>query len=956
MSWVYKAFDPILKRYVALKILKTSDPVLIQRFFREAHAQARFEHDNICKIYEMGEIHGTPFIAMQLIEGQPLDKAAIEMTLEQKVLVMKEIAETVHAAHSCGLVHRDIKPSNILVKITEKGDYKPYILDFGLVKEQESPKLTHHGLIVGTPAFMAPEQASGEVQNIDRRTDVYSLGAAFYAILSGQAPYQGNTQEILGQIKNKDPVPLRKINPKLPIDIETIVQKCLEKEIVRRYPSARALAEDLHRYLAGEPIQARRTHKIYRLMKKLRKNKGWLASLIIISMISLGFLTFFIWHQWEAGRQARLADEFSQEIKNIENMLWYMYYSPLHDIRPEKEAIKEKIGQIARRMQQEGKLAFGPGHYALGRGYLALGEYEQAQKNLELAWEKYKYRLPHISYSLGITLTMLHKRELIQAEMFEPEQIRELKKKKSETLYLARALELISKGKKAAPEPWEYVEALIDYLTQKNDLALEKLNLLSERMPWFYEARLLRGSIFVHIGNEKRSKGDLEGAFFYYQKARNEYLSVLDKIESNPEIYRSIAEIEMQEMTAKIFLAELSPQESFNRAQKAIEDAFIAEPFSPETLNLKSLLHWRWAEYQLYKGEAPLDSLKTSIEAAQEALKIDPKNSTSYENLGSSYLILGAYEKSVGQNSLPSFLQAIDYFQKTVDINPRDIIALNNLGLTYWNLGLYEKSTGRKAKDSFLKGIRVIEKAIEIDPQNSFSYNTLGNLWLDLAHYEISINANPINSIQKAIGVYGKAVKINPSYFIAINNLGESYLLKAEYEFQHALSPEDSLHQAGYWSDLSLKIKPDFFWANLTRGRIYTAMAEWIWKNGKSPQIYFAKARHVLERGIKINPKNAETFLAMGKNYRLWADWLSQNKSYFEETLQQAENYLEKALRIDSTLAEAWAEKAVLFVLKAKTASQKSVQDHLLAEAKKYFEQAFSLNPWLKSNYQQLPF
>ena len=282
-SRVYKAIDPSLNRKVALKFIIERDSGTEKRFIREARAQAQIEHPNVCKIHEVGIFSGKHYIAMQFIEGQTLGVAAEKMTVEQKILTMKQVAEAVHAAHRIGIIHRDIKPSNVMVEKTDAG-WHPYVPDFGLARETATEGATVTGMVFGTPSFMPPEQAWADSQKIDRRSDVYSLGATLYYILSRRAPYSGNTMEVILQLSQNDPPALRKISPELPKDLETIVMKCLERNPDRRYDSAKALAEDLERYLNGDSIQARPVTLSYRLQKKIRKHKN-VAAILTISIL-----------------------------------------------------------------------------------------------------------------------------------------------------------------------------------------------------------------------------------------------------------------------------------------------------------------------------------------------------------------------------------------------------------------------------------------------------------------------------------------------------------------------------------------------------------------------------------------------------------------------------------------------------------------------------------------------
>jgi tRNA A-37 threonylcarbamoyl transferase component Bud32 len=257
MGEVYKAYDPVLQRFVALKYLRKDDPDLAERLLREARLQARVGHDLVCKVYEVGADEGRPFMAMEYIDGRTLEQLAPEMTLYEKLAVMRDVSEAVHSAHETGLIHRDLKPQNIIVERQPDGVFKPHVLDFGLAREYEASGTTETSGMAGTPAYMAPEQARGDVRLLDRRTDVYALGAVLFRLMVGRPPFEGTHMDIAVRVLHAYPVPPRRLDPGLPADVETIILKCLEKEPQRRYQTAQALARDLQRFLDDQPIEAR---------------------------------------------------------------------------------------------------------------------------------------------------------------------------------------------------------------------------------------------------------------------------------------------------------------------------------------------------------------------------------------------------------------------------------------------------------------------------------------------------------------------------------------------------------------------------------------------------------------------------------------------------------------------------------------------------------------------------
>jgi eukaryotic-like serine/threonine-protein kinase len=256
MGIVYKAEHRRLNRVVALKVLRSgelSNDEELARFRVEAESSAAIEHPNIVSIYEVGEARGLTYYTMTFVDGENLSAMIRRQSLgfKESARIISRIADAVEAAHRIGIIHRDLKPSNIL--IDRAGD--PYLIDFGLAKGAGTNQgLTSTGQILGTPAYMAPEQARCET--LTPATDIYSLGAVLYEMAAGQAPFSGPTPvDILLQVLNLDPPSPRKVNPQVPRALATIISQAMDKDRSRRYDSARAVQDDLRRFILDEPIQ-----------------------------------------------------------------------------------------------------------------------------------------------------------------------------------------------------------------------------------------------------------------------------------------------------------------------------------------------------------------------------------------------------------------------------------------------------------------------------------------------------------------------------------------------------------------------------------------------------------------------------------------------------------------------------------------------------------------------------
>ncbi len=296
MGIVYLAQDLKLPRLVALKVMRSgadANEKERSRFDVEAATVAKLVHPNIVQIHAMGEHAGSPYFALEYVPGGTLASKmeAAPIAPEQGAHIVLTLAKAVQVAHQHGIVHRDLKPANVLLTT----DGTPKITDFGLAKQLDVDQgLSHTGDIMGTPAYMAPEQAFGRIQDIGPATDVYALGAILYEMLTGRPPFQGaNHLETLDQVRFHDPVPPRQVQPKSPRDLETISLKCLHKEPKDRYTSALALAQDLERYLAGEAILARPEGVLARSVRKLRRNPvSVLVVALVLVVLTAGFIVY----------------------------------------------------------------------------------------------------------------------------------------------------------------------------------------------------------------------------------------------------------------------------------------------------------------------------------------------------------------------------------------------------------------------------------------------------------------------------------------------------------------------------------------------------------------------------------------------------------------------------------------------------------------------------------------
>jgi serine/threonine-protein kinase len=851
MGRVYRAHDTRLRRTIALKLLIGGGAEADQRLLQEAQSQARVEHEHVCRVYEVGWGEGgEPFIVMQLIEGEALCDVAPRLSFEQRARLVLQVSEAVHAANRLGVIHRDLKPGNVLVEQTLEGQWKPYVTDFGLARDV-TLGARQTGSVVGTPQYMAPEQARGETARIDRRTDVYGLGATLYEVLSGKLPFDGAPYSVLEQVLRDDPKPLRRLDPAIPRDLAAISRKCMEKDPDQRYDSARALAEDLQRWLDGEPIVAEPPSISYRLQRKITRHRTLALVLAGVFLASILATVFAI----RARSRAReMAEQFGQEVKEIEGRMRFALVLPLHDISDEEAVVRVAMNRIEQAMRPLGKEGLGPGHYALGRGALALGDHQSARAHFQKAWDA-DYRTPECATGLGLSLVALYREQLQEVSRIPDKQLRERRRSDLAQKYRTPAKAALRAGEGASTEPAEYVEALIRYCDEDLQGAERAAEAALLQAPWLYEARILLGQIHRERGLRRRAAGDDAGAVAAFDKAQGHLQVSVQFGRSDPRAWGELCALLIDEVALQLSrgASDRPPTEAFS----ACDDAIAAAPGRSAPYS-QAASAWRtWAEAQLRQGRDPTQALERAVLLARRALQLRAGDADALAELGRDLLLRSEHLSSEGRDAGETLAEAVSSLRKASSDQPDRGQLQVALGTALAAHARLQLDREQDAAPALAEASELLTRARDREPDWLAPQAALARVRL------LEAEAAAVHGDEQGLRI-DEAVRLlqavagatqAPGDFL---QLAQSYVQRARLDLQEAKDPSASVQWA--LAALEKVNAEERRWpeASVALGAAWLVMAQEKLRHAEDPASSCAQVRNALADGRVDGPAAAQ--------------------------------------------------------------------------------------------------
>jgi tetratricopeptide (TPR) repeat protein len=916
MGAVYLAYDASLNRRIALKVLLSADKESVERFLREARATAKLRHHNIIQVYEVGTIDKRNYLTMDYIDGTSLDALIkgkrSKLSPKRVVEIIYDVAQALAYAHSQNIIHRDIKPANILIatpgsKTGSDQNLKVYLTDFGLAKEMNASgrSLTLSGTVVGTPDYMSPEQARGDSKKIDRRSDIFSLGATFYHALTGRPAFHGKElYEVLESVVHKDPVTPRSIVPTLNRDIETICLKCMEKDPRKRYQAVAELAQDLNRYLEGEEIVARPAGFLTGIIKRMKKNKMALAASIAAVAIILGVAvttaisslrknsaiedyrrqaeSYFDKGKFEEARLAcekilALApvDEAADELSDKCTKAIKTKNDAVSEARAKARAILDRASlsrvpmEIIRVAQEALKI-----DPTLGEAYQAMAYAYKEAKDLNKAIEFFNKAInttPSLAYSYyerGNLYLLAGRVQLANADFenvlkYDPESYLGYVSKGRIAMHHKRYDEAVSLLNKALELNPNFGQAYINrgvayYELGQIDKSIEDYTTGISKDPWIADSYCNRGISYSEQGKIPEALNDMgiavrlepNDARYYICRAKvhhknGDYQSAIQDTDSaitkNPKFGEAYI------IRANIYLCD-------NQLEKALADAREAANLEPSKVGAYEMLGL------VYSAQKDYDQ---AITAFNKYLSLDASSASVYGARGTAYYSKMDYDRALADlneaikldpNDLIAYLNRSSVYQAKGDTDKaiKDLDYALRLGIK--DSSYYYKRLAQlyKDKNDFDKGIAMLTKAIVTDPRNYDAYNHRGMLYGTKEEYD------------KAISDFTEAIRLKPGFLLAYTNRAYTYSEKknydkaiADYNEAISISPTAtySLLNRGCcymvknepdkaMSDFNeiIRLDPGYGLAYHNRARIYAARKD------------FASAIADGERALSLNP------------------------------------------------------------------------------------------------------
>jgi serine/threonine-protein kinase len=769
------------------------------------------------------------------------------------------------------------------------------LTDFGLAKDVTSEsKMTHSGVTLGTPSYMPPEQAEGNLNQVDPRSDIYSLGATLYEMLTLQPPFEGSTiVEVIHKVLLQDPLSPKRMNPSVDRDLDTICLKCLEKEPQRRYSNAGVLARDLANYLEGEPITARPPSLTYRLVRKIRRHRGVaLTALIALVLLSAGGIVGAYLLAKTRGKTEREADRATAAERLLEKNrkvakvlldahvrlgrehadLKAIFYDETKTQEEKQAAYAKHEGKVEaffRPILEGDRAPEAPVAMALTlKGwFLRLGgDLEQAARLFEQAKEVD----PTVGWGRLFEAMLwisqyFHAMELPDYEV-GPAGV-EIGPIPAETEGMRKSRERFS----ALLEETESTEVWGVELSEAFKDALEKIRNIGGD-PAAAEAGvsgLLALSEFVWVEEELRiARSDLRSMQGDFEGAKEDMKAFLKRCPDSGTAWARLGKIKAKGATG-IQAQGGDVRDLLREAIRDYDEALKRMPGHPVPLNGRGVVRLSLGKALASKGEDPREVYGSAIEDFTAAIRADPMSVLYLSNRGNAFRDLGRAHTERGEDPQENFLRAIRDYEKVLRLDPEDASAYGGRGSVYNAMADEQSGRGEDAGENLHRAIRDFDAALKKFPDRELYCANRAGAYLKLGEREIAMGGDPRVFFRRAIEDYNRTVHRNPKYAEGYNGRAAVYLRMGQVRSRRGEDPREVLTKAIEDLGEALQRNPEDDKIYSNRGFAYRMVGEAEERRGMDPRPTFEKALAEFDKALARNPECGTSFLGRGNVYML---------------------------------------------------------------------------------------
>jgi len=844
MAVVYRARDRTLGRDVALKILRheyAAQPSAVSRIVREARAIAALDHPNIVRIYDAVEGE-RPYLVMELVRGRTLDAALPELPLRERASVVERAARAVHAAHGRGVLHRDLKPSNVMLD----ADGRVVVMDFGLARIEKDARLTRPGAVVGTPLYMAPEQARGDHGAIDSRTDVYALGVMLYQAVAGRAPWSGSVSDVYRQIATAEPPPLRSANPDAPAELETICARAMAKGRGDRYATAEALAGDLRRFLAGEAIEARPLSAWTRVGRHLGRRRRIVAvSAGACALVAAAAALWTALHRAEE-RLGSAEESLLREMRMtaqtcLDAALVLRRTGDVGAMNRHAERMEAACSEVERRLP-----ASPEPHHLRGRMLRARMRFDEAMREQERALEKDR---GHAGARFERGLLALRRYD-DRIEVLRERWRRDHK---------------AGEGRSPARRDLEDAEARSLRERALEDLGAGGASLGAAFAAWLrgedgqralFERAIAEPSdsevAYEWLGRLCREANRIDEAHEWYTRGIARDRGYVPHFEGRArvEVERAIADLREGK----------APWARFESGIRDFDEAERLMPDRARTHQLRGHAWMTWGGHRSRRGEDPAEQYRRAQLDLDRAIELSP-GSKSFTLRGTLRMNRGLQRQMRGDDPSELYRAAVEDFDAALSHDARDEEPLEARSTLYTNWGVLEAMRRRDPSAHFERAIRDLDEAVRLAPARH-------GFWMGRASARVAMaNAGlgaALALYRAAVEDLDEAIRLAPWSDEALQSRGNARLNWGNHLAELGEDPVEVLRAAiaDFEQSIELNRGRDEPWAQMSNVRIQLGM--WAQRSGKDASAHFEEAVANAGEAIRINPSRHDHFFHRG--------------------------------------------------------------------------------------------